>query len=430
MVHLLLFHKTRFFSAFYGTLLPHGAIMSICLYMNPARKTTVSGADLSLLSTGDVESVRMFHSTFQEYRPTPLISLPSLASELGLRSFLVKDESRRFGLNAFKVLGGAYAMARFLAQKTGLPLERLSREVLASPESRAKTGEITFITTTDGNHGRGLAWTARQLGYKSMVFMPKGSEQIRVDNILAEGATCTVTDLNYDEAVRMSWDMAQKNGYVMIQDTAWEGYEEIPAWIMQGYTTLASEALEQMSAMDAMPTHCFLQAGVGSFAGAVAGYLTSALGDRAPKFIIVEPHKAYCIYQSAVKADGKPHTVTGDLQTLMAGLACGEPNTISWDILRDYATAYISCPNYIAANGMRILAAPLKNDPAVISGESGAVTTGIAQWLMQHPAARAQRDALGLGKDSTVFVVSTEGDTAPDVYRNVTWFGAHPEGDI
>lgn len=407
--------------------------MSVWMFMNPKRKAAGQGADLSALSPASANAVRAFHKTFKEYQPTPLISLPALAAGLGLKSFLLKDESCRFGLNAFKVLGGAYAMGRFLAQKIGRPIEDLSREELASAASRAKTGDLTFITTTDGNHGRGLAWTANQLGYKCIVFMPKGSEPIRVENILAENARCTVTELNYDEAVRMSWDLAQKNGYIMVQDTAWEGYEEIPTWIMQGYMTLANEALEQIMAMGgkgSMPTHCFLQAGVGSFAGAVAGHLTAVLGKDVPKFIIVEPHKANCIYTSAVAGDGKPHNVTGDLQTLMAGLACGEPNTISWNILRDYATAYISCPDYIAANGMRILAAPLAGDPTVVSGESGAATTGAVQWLMQHPAARAQRDALGLGKDSTVLVVSTEGDTAPRVYRNVVWFGAHPDADL
>jgi diaminopropionate ammonia-lyase len=305
----------------------------------------------------------------------------------------------------------------------------MTRDRLAGAETKAKIGDITFITTTDGNHGRGLAWTARELGYRATVYMPKGSEQIRVDNILAEGAQCTVTDMNYDDAVRMSWALARKNGYVMVQDTAWDGYEEIPTWIMQGYMTLALESLEQMRATGDLPTHCFLQAGVGSFAGAVTGFLTAALGKDAPQFVIVEPHRANCIYTSSVAADGKPHNVTGDLRTLMAGLACGEPNTISWGILRDYASAYISSPDYIAANGMRILAAPVNGDPVVVSGESGAVTAGIVQWLMQHPAARVQRDALGLGKDSTVLLISTEGDTAPEIYRNVVWHGACPDTD-
>ncbi|MDL2316815.1 diaminopropionate ammonia-lyase [Desulfovibrio sp. OttesenSCG-928-A18] len=404
--------------------------MSVRMHLNPSRKSFGNGTDLSALSPGVAESVRAFHATFKEYKPTPLVNLPGLSKELGIKKLLVKDESKRFGLNAFKVLGGSYAMGRYLADKIGLPLQGLSRDALLSPQARAKAGDITFVTTTDGNHGRGLAWTARELGYKCIVFMPKGSEQIRVDNILAEGAECTVTEFNYDDAVRMSWNLAQEKGYVMVQDTAWDGYEEIPTWIMQGYMTLALEALEQMKAAGTLPTHCFLQAGVGSYAGAVVGSLTAALGPDAPRFIVVEPHKANCIYASAVAGDGKPHNVTGDLQTLMAGLACGEPNTISWNILRDYCAAYISCPDYVAANGMRILAAPVHNDAPIVSGESGAVTTGIVQWLMQHPAARAQRQLLGLGPDSSVLVISTEGDTAPQVYRNVVWFGDHPDLDL
>ena len=404
--------------------------MPILIHMNQGRTAACQGNDLRALSAAEGAAVRAFHSTFSEYAPSPLTELPALAADLGLKNLLIKDESCRFGLNAFKVLGGSYAMGKYLAQKLGRPISEVSRKMLASPETREKLGDITFITTTDGNHGRGLAWTARQLGYTCIVLMPKGSAQSRVDHILAEGAQCTVTDLNYDDAVRLSWKMAQEKGYVMIQDTAWEGYEELPTWIMQGYMTLASETLEQLQARGSKVTHCFLQAGVGSFAGAVVGHFKAMLGDEAPQCIIVEPHQANCIYTSAVADDDKPHAVTGDMQTLMAGLACGEPNTVSWGILRDYASAYISCPDYIAANGMRILAAPLPGDPCVKSGESGAVTTGIVQWLMQHPTAETQRAMLGLGEDSTVLVISTEGDTAPDIYRKVVWFGAHPDEDI
>ncbi|MDR0815793.1 MAG: diaminopropionate ammonia-lyase [Desulfovibrio sp.] len=403
--------------------------MSVWMYVNPDRKAAGSGVNIDVLSPAWADTVRRYHESFREYKQTPLTSLPCLAAKFKLKNFLVKDESFRYGLNAFKVLGASYAMGRFIANKVGRSMDGLTREELCLPDIRRQAGDITFITTTDGNHGRGLAWTARELGYKAIVFMPEGSAPIRVQNIKAEGAECTVTQFNYDEAVRMSWGLAQKHGYVMVQDTAWEGYTEIPTWIMQGYMTLAFEALEQMKAVGIMPTHCFLQAGVGSFASAVVGYLTAALGDDAPKFIIVEPHKANCIYTSAVAADGRPHNVTGDLHTLMAGLACGEPNTVSWEILRDYATAYVSCPDYIAANGMRVLAAPVGGDKAVISGESGAVTTGLVQWLMEHPAAATQREALGLNSNSSVLVVSTEGDTAPDVYRNVVWFGAHPDND-
>ena len=404
--------------------------MSVRMYINPARKAAGEGTDLSPLSVEKAQKVRYFHNTFREYAPTPLTRLPGLARALGLGSILVKDESFRFGLNAFKVLGGSYAIGHFLADRLGRDIDTLSCEELCSPAVRKKTGNITFISTTDGNHGRGVAWTAHQLGQKAIIYMPKGSAQSRVDNIRSLGAECRVTELNYDDTVRLSWQRAQQENYVMVQDTAWDGYETIPTWIMQGYMTLALEALEQMRGMDVLPTHVFLQAGVGSFAGSIAGFLISALGEKAPKIIIVEPHKANCIYTSAVARDGKPHSVKGALDTLMAGLACGEANTVSWGILRDYATAYIACPDFIAANGMRILGAPCKGDPQIISGESGAVTTGILQWLMQHPAAQTQRDAIGLNGDSTALLISTEGDTSPITYRNIVWFGACAAEDI
>lgn len=405
--------------------------MSVWMYVNPARKAPGAGAPLDALSPDTAHKVRRFHQTFKEYAPTPLVQLPQLAAHLGLGSFMVKDESHRFGLNAFKVLGGSYAMGRYLADMLGRSIDDLGRDELCSPALRQQMGDITFTTTTDGNHGRGVAWTAQQLGQKAIIYMPKGSAQTRVENILAHGADCTVTDLNYDDAVRMTWERAQRDGLIMVQDTAWDGYEDIPLWIMQGYMTLALESLEQIRERgEKLPTHVFLQAGVGSFAGAVLGFLAAALGPDAPTFVIVEPHKANCIYASAVAADGKPHNVTGDLDTLMAGLACGEANTISWPMLRDYATAYISCPDYIAANGMRILAAPLRGDAPIVSGESGAATTGMVHWLMTNPAATTQRDALGLGPASRVLCVSTEGDTAPTTYRNVVWGGAHPDEEV
>lgn len=396
---------------------------------NPRLRTADTGADLSALSMEEARRVMRFHRTFREYAPTPLVPLPGLARDLGVGQVLLKDESHRFGLNAFKVLGGAYAIGRYLAQRLGRDIADLGRDELCSDTVKQELGDMTFATTTDGNHGRGVAWTAQQLGQKAVVYMPKGSAQTRVDNIRAHGAACTVTDLNYDEAVSMTWQKAQANGWVMVQDTAWEGYEDIPTWIMQGYMTMALEALEQMRALGTeRPTHVFLQAGVGSFAGAVLGFLTAVLGADMPKFVIVEPHNANCIFTSASIGDGAPHIVTGELDTLMAGLACGAPNTVSWGLLRDYAHSYISCPDYIAANGMRILGAPLPGDDRIISGESGAVTTGILQWIMQHPEGAHTRESLGLDATSKVLCISTEGDTSPATYRNVVWFGQNPDG--
>ena len=406
--------------------------MPAMLLLNPFRK--VFGQDADTVDVADfspavAQRVRAFHASFSQYCPTPLVALPGLAGQLGLKSVCVKDESKRFGLNAFKVLGGSYAVARCLAERLNLPEQGLTKSQLHNTAASTAADNITFISTTDGNHGRGLAWTARELGYPCIIYMPKGSEPARRNNILALGAQCTITDRNYDDTVRMSWNMAQEKGYVMVQDTAWEGYEQIPAWIMQGYLTLAAEILEQMQTASIRPTHCFLQAGVGSFAAAVAAFLVAVMGSDAPRIIIVEPHAANCFYQSAIAGDGKAHAVGGSLQTLMAGLACGEPSTLAWSILKDYTTAFMSCPDYMAANGMRMLAAPIRGDQPIVSGESGAAGAGALHWLMCHPAAADQRETLGLNAEASVLLISTEGDTVPHIYRSIVWQGAHSDED-
>lgn len=391
---------------------------------NEKPKAPTTGADVSLMSKDVAEKVRTFHRTFPAYAPTPLARLTKLASHLGLGEVLVKDESYRFGLNAFKVLGGSYAVGKILAEKMGKDISEVSCEYLRSKEVSDAVGDITFASTTDGNHGRGLAWAAEQFNKKAIIYMPKGSAPVRRDNIQAHGAECTITELNYDDCVRMAWDEAQKNGWVTVQDTAWEGYTEIPNAIMQGYTTLALEALEQMQEIGVeRPTHILLQAGVGCFAGAMLGFFMSAFGKDCPKFIIVEPDAANCFYVSACENDGNPHAVEGDLLTLMAGLACGEPNLTSWEMLRDYPVAYASCSDDVAAKGMRILGAPIKGDEPVTSGESGAATAGFLQWVMQEEEGREARNQLGLDENAKVLCISTEGDTSPELYRDVLWFG-------
>ena len=404
--------------------------MSIDYVFNKNIKKPGQGASLDILTTEEAEKARAYHQGFKEYEPTPLVSLPNLANYLGIDKLFIKDESSRFGLNAFKVLGASYAIGRYLAEKLGKDLSEISYEELRSEKVRKQLGDITFTTATDGNHGRAVAWAARQLKQKAVVYMPKGSDPVRLKNIQDLGAEASITDLNYDDAVRLSEKKAEENGWVIVQDTAWTGYEDIPTWIMQGYATLAVEALDQLKNQDsAAPTHVFLQAGVGSFAGGVLGYLASSLGEKMPKVTIVEPEKANCIYKSAVIGDGNPHSVTGDLNTLMAGLACGEPNTISWELLRDYATAYVSCPDYLAATGMRVLAIPLKGDDVIISGESGAVTMGLLHLLMESENENATdlRNKLGLNKDSIVLLVSTEGNTSPRAFRDAVWYGEYKD---
>jgi diaminopropionate ammonia-lyase len=211
---------------------------------------------------------------------------------------------------------------------------------------------------------------------------------------------------------------------VVIQDTAWDGYEEIPAWIMEGYGTMAMEAGQQLQKQGCQrPTHIFVQAGVGSLAGAVVGYFSNLYKDNPPKFVVVEAEAAACLYKGAAAGDGKPRIVDGDLQTIMAGLACGEPNTLSWDILKNHVTTFVAAPDWVAAQGMRMLGAPIKGDTPVVSGESGAVPFGALATIMTDDDYKDVRQQLGLNADSQVLVFSTEGDTDPERYQNIVWKG-------
>ena len=382
-----------------------------------------SGCDLSFLSQSTAHKVRAFHQSFSMYAPTPLAVLPNTAAALGLDNIYVKDESWRFGLNAFKVLGGSFAMGNYLAGRLCKDISEVTHSTLTSPETKAALGELTFVTATDGNHGRGVAWAAREFGCKSVVYMPKGSARERLENIRAEGSDASITELNYDDAVRLANRQAEEQGWIMIQDTAWEGYEDIPTWIMQGYTTMGLEAYEQLPEK---PTHIFLQAGVGSMAGAIAGLFASIYGTERPIIAIVEPNKADCLYRTAEANDGQRHFVTGDMDTIMAGLACGEPCSIGWNVLSDYADHFVSCPDYVAAKGMRILGNPAGDDDRVISGESGAAAFGCVAEIMTNPALAHLKEELKLNETSRVLFFSTEGDTDKENYKKIVWDGLYP----
>jgi diaminopropionate ammonia-lyase len=382
-------------------------------------------SQLVVMAQEEVGKAKAFHETIPGYAATPLARLSNMAEYLGLGEVFVKDESYRFGLNAFKVLGGSFSMAKYIAKQTGRDVSELDFETLTSDKLREEFGQATFFTATDGNHGRGVAWAANRLKQKAVVFMPKGSTETRLNNILAEGATATIEEVNYDECVRMAAAAAEKtpNG-VVVQDTAWKGYEEIPAWIMQGYGTMALEASEQLSAAGVdRPTHVFVQAGVGSLAGAVQGYFANRYPENPPTVVVIEADVAACLYKGAVEGTGEESIVDGDMQTIMAGLACGEPNTISWDILKNHVKVFVSASDEVAATGMRMLSAPIKGDPQVVSGESGAAPFGVLQAIMRDPAYADLKDVLKLGKDSKVLLFSTEGDTDPDCYKAIVWDG-------
>ncbi len=367
--------------------------------------------------------VKKYHESFPTYHPTELKKLNHLAGYLGIGTFYVKDESSRFGLNAFKGLGGSYCIGKYIGEKCGIPENQLTYEKLKSEDIRKATEQLTFVTATDGNHGRGIAWTAHELGTKAVVYMPNGSAEERLRNIQKLGAQASITDLNYDDTVRFAAQCEKEKGWVLVQDTAWEGYEKIPTWIMQGYTTMALEAIEQLQ--EERPTHIFLQAGVGAMAGALAAFFADYYQKAKPTIIIVEPNKADCIYRTAEADDGKIHIVTGDMDTIMAGLACGEPCTVGWKMLSGYADYFVSMPDTIAAKGMRVLGNPLPGDERVISGESGAATTGFVTELMTNESLEYLRKILGIDGKSKVLCFSTEGDTDKKNYRDIVWNGTY-----
>lgn len=366
---------------------------------------------------------RAFHSRIPGYRPTPLISLPHLAAACGVRRIFIKDESRRFGLGAFKVLGGSYALARVVARDIGAEVEDINFETM----SQRQPGQYTFVTATAGNHGIGIAWSARKMGQRAIVYMPKGAARASVERVRALGADCIVTEVNYDDTVKLAHAAAAQKGYVLVQDTAWAGYETIPTWISQGYTTMAAEALEQLHADFAVdaPTHVFLQAGVGAMAGGVLGYLENTLGPGRFRTIISEPETAACLYASAFSAEQALIPIRGSLDSIMAGLACGEVNPVTWPILKSNTLAFATADDSVAATGMRILGNPLHDDPAVTSGPSGAINVGLLYAMTKHEEAERIRALLGLSAGSKVLIFNTEGGTNEELYRRVVWDGAY-----
>ncbi|MGP3777539.1 diaminopropionate ammonia-lyase [Halanaerobium saccharolyticum] len=387
------------------------------------KNDNLGGSKPEFLNAQAAKRARKFHSSFKEYRATPLTSLKHLAEYLGIKNIYVKDESYRFNLNSFKVLGGTYAIAKSLAEKLDRDVENLNFEMLKSKEAKEELGDITFITATDGNHGKGIAWAANHLGHQAVIYLPDGSAQKRVDAIREVGGKAIVTNLNYDDTVAYAIKKAEENNWHLVQDTAWEGYEKIPTWIMQGYTTMAEEIKLQLELEGIEePTHMFLQAGVGSMAGSILGYYINQF-DNYPITTIIEPNEAACVFNSAAHSDGKTHKVEGDLKTDMAGLACGEANPLAWEILRDYAHMFISCNDYVSSRGMRILANPIADDKQIISGESGSVGLGLLSLLMEKENLRSLKNELQLDENSIVLIFNTEGATDTVNYRKIVWDG-------
>ena len=367
----------------------------------------------------DDHEVETFFNSVPYYKPTELKELTNLAKQLNVAEIAVKDESSRFGINSFKGAGGLYAMACCIAEKASLDVEKLTYDELMKPEVKKVAEEITFYTATDGNHGRGIAWAASKLGTHAVIKMPKGSKEIRADHIRKiQNTEVEITDKNYDNTVKEVKELCEKdpNG-IMIQDTAWEGYEKIPGWIIKGYGLIVDEFLHQMKEK---PTHIFLQAGVGSLAaGIILGLEERMKPEELPVITIVEPETVACYYLSAQKGDGKRHHLEGLTKTMMAGLNCQTPSITAWPIIRDSAKFYGTLSEDVDAEGMARLGHPLDGDPKVVSGESGAAGFAYVYEILSNPDLGKERTELGLDQNSSIVVLSTEGDTDPDNYHRI-----------
>ena len=368
--------------------------------------------DAETLGVAAGEEVERFLSHRENHVVTPLHSLASLARERGVGAIHIKDEGLRLGLDSFKALGGSYAVIRLVLDAAS---ERLGRVVdvamLQAPDVRAVAAAMTFACATDGNHGRSVAQGAKLVGARAVVFVHSGVSQERVAAIARFGAEMVRVAGSYDESVEEAARVANKNGWTIVSDTSWPGYERIPALVMQGYTAMVREALRQLPEP---PTHVFVQAGVGGVAAAVAGHLALALADRRPMFVVVEPSRAACVYESA--RAGRPIKIEQGEPTVMAMLECYEPSLIAWRVLSRVADAFMTIEEEDAVDAMKRLARPLGADPAIIAGESGGVgLAGLIRALADHET----RKALHLGSQSRIFVINTEGATDPQRYAEL-----------
>lgn len=351
---------------------------------------------------------------------TPLWSLPTLASQLGVAHLAVKDESFRSELGSFKALGAPAALIRLLARLN----PELDPARLLSGDYRNQVSGLTVISATDGNHGRALAAAAQTVGCNCVIVLHTHVSQEREDAIAAYGARIVRIRGNYDESVTEAARLAAENGWHVVSDTSYDGYQEIPRDVMQGYGTIAAEIIEQLSAKQAQPfTHVVLQGGVGGMAAGLASYLWEHYGHKRPRFIVVEPVQADCLFQSALQ--GRPARATGSVDSVMAGLACGETSPLAWQVLQEAVSDFITIQDSDAVNAMRTLAAGSSHDVPIIAGESGAAGLAGLQVLVDNAGMAA---AVGLNRQSRVLLINTEGATAPSVYEALVQESAHSVG--
>ena len=370
---------------------PSGAPHPARLAPNPRldRAHPYPGALRPILSLAAEEVARREISSWPGYAPTPLRDLQSIARELGLAAVAFKEEQHRFGLRSFKALGGAYAVKKLAAAPGGPP--------------------AAVCCATDGNHGRSVAWSAREAGLRCVIYVHEGVSEGRAQAIRGFGAEVRRVGGNYDDSVRIAAADAAREGWTVVSDTSWEGYQDIPRDVMQGYGVMVGEAIAQGGGGARTPTHVLVQGGVGGIAAATVAHLWERFGAARPRVVVVEPDKADCLTRSAEQ--GRVVHLSGDLDTIMAGLSCGEPSPLAWAVLDPGADAFMAIGDAAIAPAMRALAAL-----GVVGGESG--VAGLA-GLRIAATDRAMRAALGLDASSRVLLFGTEGATDPALYEEL-----------
>ena len=360
-----------------------------------------------ILSLKSFELANKEISSWDRYESTPLHSLSDLASDNGVSLIAYKDESHRFSLKSFKALGGAYAVANLLIKKLKEQgIEAKSSDLIAGTYSEI-TSKITVCCATDGNHGRSVAWGAQKFGCNCEIYIHRTVSVAREEAIAKYGAIVNRINGNYDESVHIAAEVSESNGYYVVSDTSYEGYTDIPKDVMQGYTVMVDEVLKQM---DDIPTHVFLQGGVGGFPSAVVSFLAERL-ENPPIFIVVEPVNADCLFQSAV--NGKPTAVHGELDTIMAGLACGEVSVLAWSILESHTSHFMSITDESIPKAMRLLA---NRDTPIVAGESA--VTGLAGFLIACNDSEL-KSKLMINESSKILFFGTEGDTDEEMYEQL-----------
>lgn len=384
----------------------------------PEHRQKLDPRDAETLGRDGADAVARILARREGYSRTPLVALPGLARKLGLASLHLKDEGQRLGLGSFKALGGAYALMRLVQAEA---VSRLRRQVaddeLFSPDIRAIAATMTFACATDGNHGRSVAQGAELMGARAVIFVHAGVSQGRVDTIAGFGAEIVRVAGNYDDSIAEASRVSEERGWTVLSDTSWPGYEHIPGLVMQGYTAIVREVLAELPEP---PTHVFLQAGVGGFAAAIAGHMAVLLGDDRPHVTVVDPSRAACLQASA--RAGRVVKVPETDPTVMAMLECYEPSLVAFRVLSRVADGFMTVEDEDALSVMNRLAEPADGDPPVVAGESGAVGLAGAIAVLRDAEEAAR---IGLGPNSRLLVINTEGATDPDLYARIV--GRTPE---